>query len=72
MSASTITAASNNKDNIRTTVKQQHIGNKNGKKNNYIDTSGDKLGDCTRDGLDVVKKGKPEERKLISFNSSTK
>ena len=37
--------------------------NRNGKKNNCVDTSSDKLVRWhTRDDMDMVKKGKPQER----------
>ena len=38
-----IIAANNDNININQTVKQENIENKSGKKNNCMDTSGDKL-----------------------------
>ena len=53
--------------------KMTNIKNRNEKRSNSIYTSSNKFEDCTREeDLNLAKKGKPQERKWISFNKSIK
>ena len=67
-----LTAASNNIGSIKQTVKQQRLKSKNGKKNNFMDTSSDKLGRRHTRLSGHGKKGKCQERNRNYCNSSTK
>ena len=54
--------------------KQEKLGNRNGKKNKYMDISWNKQGrhEKTREDMNIAKKGKSQERNWISSTSSTK
>ena len=51
---------------------EKNLENRNGKENNCMDISSDKVLRFTREDLDIAKKGKSRQRNWTFFNNSTK